>query len=139
VSKDKIGFITDAATIERIDEEADQLGMSRAEYIRTHLHAGRRLFRSSGKLDRQLLSQLVEGDESAHLSDDLTTDADGLADEIRAALPADKERALTTDEVRKAVFGTTDEQRDQVEQALEYLAERDQIDITVNGEFHIDE
>ncbi|MDL0144699.1 hypothetical protein [Halobacterium salinarum] len=125
--------------VETIDDEADQLGMSRAEYIRSHLHAGRRLFQSNGKLDRQLLSQLVEGDESPHLSDDLTTDADGLADEIRAALPADKERALSTDEVRKAVFGTTDRQRDQVEQALESLAERDQIDITVNGEFHIDE
>lgn len=129
----------DAAAVKRIDEEADQLGMSRSEYIRKHLYAGRRLFRSSGKLDRQLLSQLVEGDESAHLSDDLTTDADGLADEIRAALPADEERALTNEEVRKAVFGTTDEQREQVQQALEYLAERDQIDITVNGEFHIDE
>ena len=135
----QIGIRMEATTVETIDDEADQLGMSRADYIRSHLHAGRRLFQSSGKLDRQLLSQLVEGDESAHLSDDLTTDADGLADEIRAALPADKERALTTDEVRKAVFGTTDEQRDQVEQALEYLAERDQIDITVNGEFHIDE
>ena len=139
MSQEQVNFNVDVATVKRIDEEADQLGMSRSEYIRKHLLAGRRLFRSSGKLDRQLLSQLVEGDESAHLSDDLTTDADGLADEIRAALPADKERALTTDEVRKAVFGTTDEQRDQVEQALEYLAERDQIDITVNGEFHIDE
>lgn len=139
MSRKRIGFEIDVANSKRIDEEADQLGMSRAEYIRKHLNAGRRLFQSSGKLDRQLLSQLVEGDESAHLSDDLTTDADGLADEIRAALPADRERALTTDEVRKAVFGTTDEQRDQVEQALEYLAERDQIDITVNGEFHIDE
>jgi len=132
-------FRMEATAAETVGDEADQLGMSRSEYIRSHLHAGRRLFQSSSKLDRQLLSQLVEGDESLHLSDDLTTDADGLADEIRAALPADKERALTTDEVRKAVFGTTDEQRDQVKQALEYLAERDQIDITVNGEFHIDE
>lgn len=135
----RVNFGIEATVLETIDDEADQLGMSRSEYIRSHLHVGRRLFQSSGKLDRQLLSQLVEGDESAHLSDDLTTDTDGLADEIRAALPADKERALTTNEVRKAVFGTTDEQRDRVEQALESLAERDQIDITVNGEFHIDE
>jgi hypothetical protein len=113
--------------------------MSRSEYIRKHLHAGRRLFQSSGKLDRQLLSQLVEGDESAHLSDDLTTDADGLADEIRAALPADKERALTKEEVHKAVFGTVDEQRKQIDKTLEYLKERDQIDMTVDAECYINE
>ena len=135
----RVSIKMEATTVEAIDDEADQLGMSRSKYIRSHLHAGRRLFKSSDKLDRQLLSQLVEGDESPHLSDDLTTDADDLADEIRAALPADKERALTTDEVRKAIFGTTDEQLNRVEQALEFLAERDQIDITVNGEFHIDE
>ena len=129
----------DAAAVKRLDEEADQLGMSRSEYIRTHLHAGRRLFRSSGKLDRQLLSQLVEGDESPHLSDDLTTDADGLADEIRAALPADEERALTNEEVRKAVFGTIDEQQKQVRKALEYLTERDQIAMDVDGNKYIDE
>jgi hypothetical protein len=134
-----ISFSMEATAAETIDDEADQLGMSRSEYIRAHLNAGRRLFQSSGKLDRQLLSQLVEVDESDHLSGDLKADADGLVDEIRAALPADKECALTTDEVRKAVFGTTDEQRDQVEQALESLSERDQIAITVNGEFHIDE
>lgn len=125
------------STVDIIDDEADRLNMSRSEYIRQHLHAGRRLFQSSGKLDTQMLADLVEDDEAAHLSDDLTTDADGLADDIKAALPTDKDRALTKEQVRKAVFGTDEQQTEKVQETLGYLYERDQIELDpTNGKYY---
>ena len=114
--------------VDEISNEADDLGMSRAEYIRKHLHAGRRLFRSSGKLDRKMLQQLVEDDKAAALGENLTTDAEGTEDEILDILPTDKNRAATE------IFGTTKEQRNRLSEALDYLEERDQISYTVNND-----
>ncbi|MFC7188381.1 ribbon-helix-helix protein, CopG family [Halorubrum yunnanense] len=119
--------------VDEIDNEAGNLGMSRSEYVRKHLHAGRRLFQSSGKLDRKMLQQLVEDDEAAALQDDLTTDAEGTEDEILAILPTDKNRAATKDELRTEIFGTTKEQKNRLSEALDYLEERDQISYTVNN------
>lgn len=139
MSDGKVSVTMPEATVETIDEEADQLGMSRAEYIRQHLHAGRRLFQSSGKLDRQLLEALVDGDESAHLSDDLTTDASGIEDDILTNLPRSEDRALSREELREAVFGTLDEQLEQVNDALKYLRERDRVAVNLDSEVYIDE
>lgn len=125
--------------LELVEDEADQLNMGRIEYVRQNFYAGRRLFQSSAKLDRSLLSELIEGDQSAHISSSLSTDAEGIEDEIRTKLPVDKTRASNAEEIRKDIFGTIDEQKEQIKQALEYLDERDQISVTVDGEFYIDE
>ena len=120
--------------VREIDNEADDLDMSRSKYVRKHLHAGRRLFQSSGKLDRKMLQQLVEDDKAAALGDDLTTDAEGTEDEILAILPTDKNRAATKDELRTEIFGTIEKQRDRLSEALDYLEERDQISYTVDND-----
>jgi hypothetical protein len=130
----RVNFPLPGDVVDEIDNEADDLGMSRAEYLRKHLHAGRRLFQSSGKLDQKMLQQLVEGDKAAALNEDLTTDAEGTEDEILAILPTDKTRAATKDELRIEIFGTTEEQRNRVNDALDYLEERDQISYTVNDD-----
>jgi len=119
---------------DEIYNEANNLGMSQSEYIRKHLHAGRRLFQSSGKLDRKMLQQLVEDDEAAALRDDLTTDAEGIEDEILAILPTDKARAVTTGDLRTEIFGTIENQKERLDNALEYLEEREQISYTVNSD-----
>ena len=122
------------SVVDEIDNEADGLGMSRSEYLRKHLHAGRRLFQSSGKLDQKMLQQLVEDDKAAALGGELTTDAEGIEDEILAMLPTDKNRAATKDDLRTEIFGTVEEQRDSLSEALDYLEERDQISYTVDND-----
>jgi Arc/MetJ-type ribon-helix-helix transcriptional regulator len=129
-----ISFELPESTVDEIDNEADNLGMSRSEYVRKHLHAGRRLFQSSGKLDRKVLKQLVEDNKAAALGDELTTDAEGTEDEILARLPTDKTRAATKDELRAEIFGTIEKQRDRLSEALDYLEERDQISYTVDDD-----
>jgi Arc/MetJ-type ribon-helix-helix transcriptional regulator len=128
-----VSFTLPESVVDEIKDEADDLGMSQAEYIRKHLNAGRRLFQSSGKLDRKMLQQLVEKNKAAALGDDLATDAEGTEDEILAILPTDKNRAATKDELRTEIFGTIEEQRDRLSKALDYLEERDQISYTVNN------
>jgi Arc/MetJ-type ribon-helix-helix transcriptional regulator len=130
----QINVVLPESTVDMIDNEADSLGMSRSGYIRKHLHAGRRLFQSSGKLDRKMLQQLVEDDKAAALGDELTTDAEGTEDEILNRLPTDKNRAVTKDELRAEIFGTVEEQRDRLNEALDYLEERDQISYTVDND-----
>ena len=129
-----VSFKLSQDLVDEIDNEADDLGMSRSEYIRKHLHAGRRLFQSSGKLNRKMLQQLVEDNKAAALGEDLTTDAEGVEDEILAMLPTDKTRAATKDELRTEIFGTIEEQKNRLSEALDYLEERDQISYTVNND-----
>ena len=131
---ENVNFKLPEDVVDEIDNEADDIGMSRSEYARKHLHAGRRLFQSSGKLDSKMLQQLVEDDKAAALDEDLTTDAEGIEDKILARLPTDKTRAATKDELRIEIFGTTEEQRNRVDDALDYLEERDQISYTVNDD-----
>ena len=129
-----VNFPLPGDVVDEIDNEADDIGISRAEYIRKHIHAGRRLFQSSGKLDQKMLQQLVEGDKAAALNEDLTTDAEGTEDEILAILPTDKTRAVTKDELRIEIFGTTEEQKDRIDNSLDYLEERGQISYTANSD-----
>lgn len=128
-----VNFTIPQSVCEKIDEEADELNMSRASYIRKHFHAGRRLFQSSGKLDREMLERLVKNDEAAALREEPTIDAEGIEEEILPVLPIDKQRAITKDELRKEIFGTVDKQRDRINKALTYLEDRDQITFTADG------
>jgi len=81
-----------------------------------------------------MLQQLIEDDEAAALRDNLTTDAEGIEDEVLAILPTDKTRAATKNELRTEIFGTVEDQKKRLDNALEYLEEREQISYTVNSD-----
>jgi hypothetical protein len=123
--------------VDRLDEEADQLGMTRAGYIRKHLQVGRRVMQASGQLDRDFLATVVE--DANHLEGDITTSRNEVEEEVLDALPTDSRRAMSPEKVKEAVFGTTDEQLEQVKDTLDVLNERDDITINADAEAYIDD
>jgi metal-responsive CopG/Arc/MetJ family transcriptional regulator len=123
--------------VDNLDEEANQLNMSRSEYIRKHLRVGRRVMKASGQLDRDFLETIVE-EETDHLRGDITTSLDEIETEVLNVVPADSHRAASAEEIRKSIFGTVDEQLSQVKDVLEVLNQRDEINVTVDGEFYKD-
>ncbi|GAA0478162.1 ribbon-helix-helix protein, CopG family (plasmid) [Halococcus dombrowskii] len=119
--------------IDRLDGEADQLGMSRSEYVRQHLHVGRRVMQASGQLDRNFLATVAE-DGTDHIEGDMATSLDDIEDEILDALPADARRAMGPEEVREAVFGSDHEQLQHIKNGLDRLNEQGDITITADAE-----
>lgn len=118
------------------DDEAEELGLSRGEYVRQRVEAGRLLFKTSNQLDTKLLKQLVN-DDTATFDTDFNTlddDIDGdLTDSILANLPTDEHRRLTEEQLRKAVFGSEEEQLTQIREALKQLRKADKIESLVGG------
>ena len=121
--------------IDRLDGEADQLGMSRAEYVRQHLHVGRRVMQASGQLDRNFLATVAE-DGTNHIEGDMTTSLDDIEEEILDALPADARRAMGPEEVRETVFGSDQEQLEHIKDGLDRLNEQGDITITADAEVY---
>ncbi len=123
-----------AEVAKQYDEEADELGLSRADYVRRRAEAGRLLFKTSDQVDTQLLKQLVN-DDTATLDTDLNTlddDIDGdLTDSILTNLPTDENRKLTEEQLREAVFGTEEEQLTQIRKALKQLKKAGKIESLV--------
>ncbi|MGQ3330688.1 hypothetical protein [Halorubrum sp. FL23] len=124
--------------VDRVDEEANQLGMSRAEYVRKNIHIGRRVMQASGQLDRDFLATVAE-DGTEHLDKGMTTSLDDIEDEILDALAADSRRAMSPEAVKEAVFGTEEEQIARIKDALDVLNERGDITITTDAEAYIDD
>lgn len=124
-----------------IETEADELNMGQAEYARKRFRAGRLLFNSSGKLNKETLADWIEDDEAAHLDPTRATDADaeGIEDEVLSLLSVDKHRAMAPSEIRKEIFGPVEAQEEQIEKTLEYLDSQDQISYNKNGEVYRDE
>lgn len=122
-------------TVEKLDEEAGELNMSRAEYIRKHLQVGRRVMQASGQLDRDFLETVVE-DDTDHLTGDMATSLDEIEKEVLDVIPADSRRAVSAEAIRKSVFGTVDEQLEQVKDVLDVLNERGDITITADAEVY---
>lgn len=118
--------------IDRLDEEADQLGMSRSEYVRQHLHVGRRVMQSAGQLDRNFLATVAE--DGTEIEGDMATSLDDIEEEILDALPADARRAMGPEEVREAVFGSDEEQLKHIKDGLDTLNEQGDITITADAE-----
>lgn len=121
--------------IDRLDGEADQLGMSRSEYVRQHLHVGRRVMQASGQLDRDFLATVAE-DGTGHIEGDMATPLDDIEEEILDALPADTRRAMGPEEVREAVYGSDEEQLEHIKDALNVLNEQGDITITADAEVY---
>jgi hypothetical protein len=121
---------------EQYDDEAEELGLTRAKYVRQRVEAGRILFKTSGQIDTQLLKQLVNGD-TATFDTDLNTlkdDIDGdFTNNILANLPTEENRKLTEEELREAIFGTEKEQLTQITKALKQLRKAGKIESLVGG------
>lgn len=135
MGKKGLGNIPDEVA-KQYDDESDELGLSRSEYVRQRIEAGRLLFKTSNQVDTQLLKQLVN-DDTATFDTDLNTlddDIDGdLTDSILANLPTDENRKLTEEELREAVFGTKKEQLTQIRKALKQLRKAGEIESLVGG------
>lgn len=100
---------------EEWDEHAEELGMSRSEFVRTMVQAGRRGFGAE---------PLVE-DADAGSDTDGESEIDSeepLRDRIVESL--DREGPLSWDELREAVAGNIEER---IERALDALQEEDRV------------
>jgi len=126
MGKKNVGYAPAEAVI-KYDSEAEELGLSRSEYIRKCIEVGRLVFRSSGEMDIERLRNLSEGAGPASFDSSLETTEGDLTGAILSNLPVDEHRALTKEEVRTAVFGTEDEQREQITEALKQLSQQDKI------------
>jgi len=110
--------------VDRLDEEAEALGLSRAKYVRQRLEAGRLLFECSDKLSTEMLTDLVDQDGSPTITSELETPDSDIANKILANLSTDEKRALEQEEIREAVFGSQEEQLETIEKTLRDLNER---------------
>jgi hypothetical protein len=116
-----------AEVVTKYDSEAEELGLSRIEYIRKCIEVGRLVFQSSGEIDIERLRNLSEASGVTSFDSSLETTEGDLTGTILSNLPVDEHRALTKEEVRTAVFGTEDEQREQITEALKQLSQQDKI------------
>jgi hypothetical protein len=135
MGKVHLGYVPEEVA-EQYDEEAEELGLSRSDYVRQRVEAGRLLFKTSDQFDTDLLKQLVS-DDTATFDTDLNTlddDIDGdLTGSVLANLPTEETRKLTEEELREAVFGTEEEQLEQIRQALKQLRKAGKIESLVGG------
>jgi hypothetical protein len=116
-----------AGIVKKYGSEAEELGLDRAEYIRKCIEVGRLVFQSSGEMDIEQLRNLTEGSGATSFDSSLETAEGDLTGAILSNLPVDEHRALTKKEIRTAVFGTEDEQREQITDALKELSQQDKI------------
>ena len=138
-SKKQVCYKLDLARVEEIDAEADELGLSRSAYLRQRIEAGRLLFQTSGSVDTDLLKTLVE-EGAASFETDTDTDVAEITDDVtqtvREKLPADPDRAASKEEIRQMVFGTKDEQLEEVKKALQQLGERGETGRDFDGDWY---
>jgi hypothetical protein len=106
--------------LDKYNEEAEELGISRAEYMRKCIQIGRLTFLSSGEVDIDRLRELTEK-KSVSTETDIETSNGDLTEAIMRNLPTDESRALSKEEIREVVFGTRSEQQEQITQALKHL------------------
>ncbi len=95
---------------DRWREEADDLDMSQAEYVRTMVQAGRRGF------------DLSDGNGEEPASPDATPGVDGLEDRVLAVLEAEG-----TADWETLLAGVTDDIEERLEETLEELQAEDRI------------
>ena len=121
--------------VDQYDQEAGHLGISRNEYVRKCTEIGRLVFRTSGEVDMERLRNFTESEESVSTDSDLETVDGDLTTAILNNLSTDKNRSLSSEEIRQAVFGTKSEQEDQIEEALTELREAGRITVLVGEEY----
>ena len=119
---------------ERIEEEIDQLDMSQTDYVRQMMLAGRLVFKT-GKLDKELLDDLVETNGTERLEQDVETLDDDISQQILSILPSDEDRSMTEDEIRLEIFGNQDEQESKIKETLKALDEQGMVGRVFDGGF----
>jgi hypothetical protein len=123
---------------EQIDKEIEQFDMSQAKYMRQMVMAGRLVFKT-GKLDTELLNDLVETNGTERLEQDIETLDDDISQQILSILPNDEDRSMTEDEIRLEIFGNQDEQESKIEKTLKALDEQGIVRRAFQGGFVTDE
>ncbi|RJX47491.1 hypothetical protein [Halonotius pteroides] len=119
---------------EQYDQESDEVGLSRSDYARRCIEIGRLVFRSNGKVDIDRLRELTEG-EIVSADSDLETSEGDLGDAVLRNLSTDKDQSLSAEELREMVFGTEEEQRDEIKNTLQQLREAGMIEVLVGDEY----
>ena len=119
--------------VDRLDEEAEELGLARSRYVRQRLEAGRLLFECSDKLSTETLSGLVDLDGSPTITNELETPDSDIANKVLANLSTDESRALEREEIRETVFGSQQEQLETIEKTLRDLNERGMVEPAFDG------
>lgn len=112
--------------VERVDEEAEELGLSRNKYVRQRLNAGRLLFQA-GKLDVELLEELMETDGAERQDTDIETLDGDISQRVLSLLSTDEDRAATVEELRRDIFGTKQEQEELLTDVLKQLNDQGKI------------
>jgi len=119
--------------IDQYTAEAEELGLSRAKYVRECAEVGRMIFQSSGEIDVERFREITEKDHSSTTESDLKIKDENLSSTILSNLSTEGNRALTKEEIRRVVFGTEDEQIEQITNTLKQLHKQDQIEPLVDG------
>jgi len=119
--------------VDRLDEEAQELGLARNKYVRQRLEAGRLLFECSDKLSTETLTDIVDLDGSPTITTELETPDSDIANKVLANLSTDEKRALEREEIREAVFGSQEEQLETIENTLRELNERGIVKAAFDG------
>lgn len=117
--------------VDQYDTEAEQLGLSRVEYVRKCTEAGRTLLQSSGQADIELLREFTEDVSTTTFDSELATTNSDIVEVILNNLPTEEQHALTREEVRDTVFGTKDEQNKEIMSALKQLRRQGEIESLV--------
>lgn len=125
--------------VQRWKDEANELGITQSKYGRERIRAGSRLW-EAGEFQADSLTQLVEDDgatgKSTTATSPQTTINDSLEKKVQRELPVRGAReAVELSELRQLVFGTKEEQRDAILDALEDLNKQGKAERTVKGGF----
>lgn len=119
-----------------IEAEADELGISRAKYVRQLIRTGR-LLRNGNSTDIERLNELItEEDKTDKPTSDesLSTVNEDISEKILRELPTDDaDQGVTTEELRELIFGSEDEQLEQLKDTLEELYQRGKVDRAFHG------
>ena len=133
MGRTSIGHIRDDLA-EKYDEEADELGISRSNYVRRCIEIGRLTFRTSGQINIDRLREISE-EESVSITSDIETSEGNIAEAVLRNLPTDEGKALSPEELRKVVFGTESEQHEEIITTLEQLRKAGMIEVLVGDKY----
>ena len=117
---------------DKYDAEAEQLGLSRAQYIRQCIEVGRTVFQSSGQADIERLREFTEGAQTPANNSNHVTAGSDITETILNNLPTEEHRALTREEIRESVFGTEDKQKKRITDTLKELRQQGAIEALVD-------
>lgn len=127
-----VRFNVDDEELERIDERAEEAGVTRAAYVRHRFRAGELLWRS-GELDGEFLTEIAQKDDfnsppsketdtALSKTSQPASPSQELKQVILPEIPHKKSGdGISEDELKEVIFGTKDEREESISQAIEAL------------------